>query len=481
MANVTIFGALRNAASRQKAMQPVNDWRRGWRVIHEPYTGAWQKNDELKRGDLTCYPALYACLNRITQDIGKLPFALKHRGSNGIWSESDNSAWTPVLNKPNGYQTAQQFRESWVLSKLTDGNAFILKQRDQSNKVRALYVLDPCRVTPMVSEGGRVFYRLNYSSANNLLPDDYGGEQITIPASEIIHDRMNPFHHQLIGVPPLCAAAIAAGKNIRILRNSSAFFENAANPGGVVAGPAGLSEEEADKLQEFFNSNFTGERSGKIAVIGADLKFTPFAFKAADSQLVEQMRYSDEQICQPFGIPPFKIGIGAIPAGLGVDAINLLYHEDALSGHIEAMENLLDEALSLPTDWGVWLDTDPLFRMDEGARADLEAKLVGGKIKTPDEARMRFGLAPTAGGDTIWAQQQDYPLGTLRDRLPPDQKPEPVAAPAAPPGGDDPDDDDDGAVRAFVAGLERDLVDAAHEPRLLQTPIDFVRGMATGR
>src|SRR5690625_7095141 len=67
----------------------------------------------------------------------------------------------------------------------------------------------------MVSEGGRVFYRLNYSSANNLLPDDYGGEQITIPASEIIHDRMNPFHHQLIGVPPLCAAAIAAGKNIR--------------------------------------------------------------------------------------------------------------------------------------------------------------------------------------------------------------------------------------------------------------------------
>ena len=226
--------------SREKAMQPVNDWRHGWRVIHEPYTGAWQKNDELKRGDLTCYPALYACLNRITQDIGKLPFVLKREGENGIWKAAENPAWSPVLRKPNGYQTAQQFREAWILSKLIDGNVFVLKQRDNRDVVTKLYVLDPCRVETLVSEAGRVFYRLSYNNANNLLPENFGGEQITIPASEIIHDRINPFHHQLIGVPPLCAAALAAGKNIRILRNSSAFFENSANPGGVVAGPAGL-------------------------------------------------------------------------------------------------------------------------------------------------------------------------------------------------------------------------------------------------
>ena len=73
--------------TREKA-QPANDWRRGWRVIHEPYTGAWQRNEELVRGDLTCYPALYACLNRVTQDIGKLPFSLRRLGSNGIWVES---------------------------------------------------------------------------------------------------------------------------------------------------------------------------------------------------------------------------------------------------------------------------------------------------------------------------------------------------------------------------------------------------------
>ncbi len=400
--------------SREKALQPVNDWRHGWRVIHEPTTGAWQRNEELTRDNITTYPALYACLNRITQDIGKLPFVLRKLGSNGIWTTAENPAWSPVLRKPNGYQTQQQFRETWILSKLIDGNTFVLKQRDNRGVVTALYVLDPSRVTPLVSEAGRVFYEITYNTANNLLPVAYDGSKITIPASEIIHDRINPFHHHLLGVPPLTAAALAAGKNIHILRNSSSFFQNNASPGGLVSGPAGMSEDDADKLQLMFNNNFSGENSGRIAVVGADLKFTPFAFKAADSQVVEQMRYSDEQVCQPFGIPPFKIGIGSIPAGLGVDAINLLYHEDALSGHIESMENLLDEAIALPADWGVWLDTDPLFRMDQGKKAEVETKLVGGNIKTPNEGRLAFDLPPLEGGDTVYMQQQDFPLDQVR-------------------------------------------------------------------
>lgn len=435
-----IFGLEIRRAKAAKALSPVADWRQGWRVVSESYAGAWQRNDDLQIGDLTCYPALYACLNRIAQDIGKLPFELRRWQKDiEIWKADQNSAWSPVLRKPNGFQTAQQFREFWMLSKLIDGNTYVLMQRDNRNVVVAMYVLDPCRVTPMVSESGSVFYQLNYPTANNLLPANYPAKQITLPASEIIHDRINPFHHPLIGVPPLCAAALAAGKNLKILRNSSIFFENGASPGGLVTAPAGMSDDDAKAIKDYWNTNFQGDNAGKVAVIGADLKFTPFAFKAADSQLVEQMRYSDEQICQPFGVPPFKIGIGSIPAGLGVDAINLLYHEDALSGHIESMETLLDEALALPSDWGIWLDTDPLFRMDVGKQADVETKLVGGKIKTPDEARQRFGLAPTGGGDTIWAQAQDYPLGTLRDRLPPDQKqsdPQPTDPQPTVPSGD---------------------------------------------
>jgi len=124
-----------------------------------------------------------------------------------------------------------------------------------------------------------------------------------------------------------------------------------------------------------------------------------------------------------------------------VDQINLLYHEDALSGHIEAME--------------------PLFRMDEGKRAEIETKLVGGMIKTPDESRAKFGLAPTAGGNTLWGQHQDYPLGTLANRLPPDQKPAEPVPDAQPAVDDGAQEQIERGIRAITALNTIKAVDAA--------------------
>lgn len=414
---------------QEKTLSPVSGWRDGWRRIIEPYTGAWQRNEEEARGTVYCYPTLYACLSRISQDTGKLPYQLKREESNGIWTVTENSAYSPVLRKPNHYQTAQQFREAWTLSRLQHGNAYILKERDSRGVVVKMYVLDPCRVLPMVSDTGDVFYQMNYPTADNLLPSSYPGETLIIPAREIIHDRINCFHHQLIGVPPVCAAHWAAVKNLRILKSSAEFFGNHAQPGGILTAPAGMSDDDAERVRQYWQTNYTGSNAGKVAVIGADMKFTSFATKSADSQMVEQMRYSDEQICQPFGIPPFKIGIGSIPAGLGVDAINQLYYADALQAGIEAMENLLDEGLAISKPLGVELDLEPLLRMDVGKQAEVATKLVGGGIETPNEGRLRFNLAPLEGGDTVYMQQQDFPLDQVRlnkieQTPPPEPEPE---------------------------------------------------------
>ena len=445
---VALFG--REVLRIEKALDALPTYG-GWhRWLWEPFTGAWQRNLSVPQADLIAYPALFACISRIAQDIAKLPYKLV-RESDGIWlTVEGQSPYWPVLRKPNYYQTAQQFRESWVLSKLQQGNTYALKERDRRGIVVALYVLDPYRVQPLVSDAtGDVFYQVANRGAWHLPPlgDDYPARDgsIIIPATEVIHDRANTFHHPLIGVPPLCAAHWAAVKNLKILKSSAQFFTNGANPGGILTAPAGLTEKEATALTTYWADNFTGDNSGKMAVIGADLKYQALGMKAADSQLVEQMKYSDEQICQPFGVKPYKIGIGNPPAGWTPDSINVEYYGDALSPHIEAMENLLDEGLAITPPQGVEMDLSPLWRMDEGKQADTETKLVAGKIKTPDEARRKFNLAATSGGNTLWGQHQDYPLGILAERddldpvavtAPGEPAPAPLALPA-------PDDDED--------------------------------------
>lgn len=402
--------------SAEKALSPVpigGSWRNGWRVISEPDTGAWQRNMPERQADVLTYPTLYACISRIASDIGKLPFSLRERRTGGTWIETESPAYSPVLRKPNAYQTAAQFREQWMLAKLIHGNAYVLKRRDNRGVVIDLYVLDSERVMPMVSDSGAVYYQLQTDKLNTI-PDDYPAQNLIIPASEIIHDRCMTIHHPLIGVPPISAASWPAVKNMKIMRNATEFFGNSSQPGGILTAPAGMSQKDLDAIEAYWNKTFSGQNSGRVGVIGADMKFTGFAMKSVDAQMIEHMRYSDEQICQPFGIPPFKIGIGSIPTAMGVDGINQLYYSDALQTHIEHMELLLDDGLRISPPLGVELDLEPLLRMDEAKRAEVAVKLTGGGIETPNEGRARFNHLPLDGGDTVYMQKQDIPLDQAR-------------------------------------------------------------------
>lgn len=406
----------------------------GWRgLIHEPFTGAWQRNMEEKRETLLTYPAVYACVASISQDIGILPYVLKERGKDGIWRQVENPAYSPVLRKPNHYQTQAQFREFWINSKLLHGNTYVLKQRDGRGVVTKLYILDPCRVMPLVSDTGDVFYEL-WTDNLNLLPELNSGNVI-VPASEIIHDREVTREHPLIGIPPMCAAFWPAVKNLRILRTSANFFANGASPGGILKAPGAIAPERAAEISTSWHSNFGGDRAGRVAVLGDGLEYQGLSENAADSQLVEQMKYSDEQICQAFRVPPFVIGLGQIPAGMKADDMAMAYYKRALQPRIQHMEDLLDDGLGITPPLGVELDLWPLLRMDGEKLAKIEAELVKGTIKTPDEARMSFDLGARPGGDTLWGQHQDYPLGMLAER----NDLTPVSTPATPPVVDEPE------------------------------------------
>jgi HK97 family phage portal protein len=435
---------------REKALSQVPASRGWWPMVSEPFTGAWQRNKEQRLDSLLQYPTLYACVSRLATDIGKLPFALKGRASSGIWQTVENAELSPVLAKPNHYQTPQQFREMWALSKFTQGNTYGLKERNASGVVVAVYVLDPCRVLPLVSDSGEVFYQL-YTDNLNQLPELDG--QIVVPASEIIHDRCICPFHPLIGLPPIAAAHWPALKNMRILKSSSEFFANNAQPSGVLSAPGAISDSTADRLKKYWNENFTGSNAGKVAVVGDGLQFVSLASKSVDSQMVEQLRYSDEQICQPFGIPPFKVGLGSIPAGLTVDAINQLYYNDALQAPIQAMEALLTAGLAA-APFRVDMDETVLMRMDMGKKAEYHSSLVSGSIEVINEARLDFNLPPLPGGDTVYMQQQDFPLEQVRQNVLPSTAPAPVEEPETS------DEEVEDQARALAAFFQKEMTSA---------------------
>lgn len=421
--------------------------RGGWGplVVREPYAGAWQVNVESRRDLVLQYTPVFSCVTLIAADIGKLTLGLVEKNPDGFWEDTSSPAFSPVLRKPNRYQTTIKFVEQWVTSKLLWGNAYVLKERDARGVVVALYVLDPLRVTPLIAPDGGIYYQLQHDNLSGALADlvDVPSDKITVPASEIIHDRMVCLFHPLVGMSPIYACATAAMQGLAIQNASTTFFTNGSRPGGLLTAPAGMTKEQVAQIKTDWETFNGPGNAGRLAVLTADLKYTSLTMNATDAQLIDQLKWTGENVCNAYHVPPFMVGIGEIPRGVQVEAMLQMYYSQCIQSLVTNFEAALDEGLGLGApingkQYGTAFDIDDLIWMDTATKTKAAADAIGAGAMSPDEARGRyFGLGPVDGGDTPYLQQQYFSLRALAQRdesnplaKPPD--PAPMATPAAP-------------------------------------------------
>lgn len=397
--------------------------------IRESFAGAWQRNIVAEsRQNLLAFSAVYACVSLIADDIAKLRVKLVER-NNGIWTEVDRqSPYAPVLRKPNDYQTRVQFLTHWLVSKLLYGNTYVFKERDQRGIVTKLHILDPRRVTPLVADNGDVYYQCSADALAGI------NDQVTIPATALIHDRCVALFHPLMGVSPIYACGASATQGIRIQANSERFFQNMSRPSGILTAPASISDATAQRLKDQFEKGFSGEGMGRTFVAGDGLKYEAMTIPAVDAQLIEQLKWTVEDVARCFRVPLHKISGTDNPRLPNYSALNQDYYTQTLQPHMEAIEILLDEGLGLvdvpAQELGTELDLDGLLRMDPASQSDIDAKDVGSGILAPDEGRKKRNLPPVPGGAYPLIQQQNYSLPALAKR---DAKDDPFATTPAPP------------------------------------------------
>jgi HK97 family phage portal protein len=405
-------------------VSPVSNWMGNvLGPILEPFAGAWQRDMPIDHTEnILRFSTIDACISIISDDIAKLRIKLCE-DVNGIWEEiTQGSPFLPVLRKPNPYQTRIQFLSQWMTSKLIYGNAYIYKERDLRGIVSEMYVLDPRSVTPLVTGDGEVLYQVTADSLARVYPDPESSQQKNhpvIPASEIIHDRMKTLFHPLVGISPLYAASISATQGRRIQNNSAMFFQNMSRPSGMLTAPQKIDNITADRLKQTWEQSYSGINLGRTFVAGDGLKYEPFTIPAEQAQLIEQQRWTVEDCARPFKMPLYKIGAGN-PTVANAAQYNQEYYSECLQKHIEDIELLLEEGLTLPSGYHVELDLDGLLRMDAETRSRTHQTLVGSGIMAPNEARFEENLPPVEGGDVPYMQQQMWPIDKLEIRTPPD-------------------------------------------------------------
>jgi HK97 family phage portal protein len=453
------------AKALPRNLSGVGAGRGGWTTIFDTVPGGWQRHVEpLSTDVLLTQSTVFACITLIAGDIGKLRLRLVERTADGITREVPGTpARYAALRRPNHYQTAQQFLEAWSVSKLTDGNAYVLKSRAPDGSIAALYPLDPRRVRPLVAEDGSVYYALNDDTLSGIAESS-----VTMPASEVIHDRWNCLHHPLVGLSPITACALAASTAVRISENAASFFANMSRPSGMLTAPARISDETAERIKRDWQQNYSAGNIGRLAVLGDGLKYEPMTMTATDAQLVEQLRLSAEQVCSVFHVPAYMVGAGAPPAYNNIEALGQQYYAQCLQVLIEAIENSLDIGLGLGESGAsamlhAQFDLDGLLRTDTATLTSALRDQVGAGITAPNEARRRLNLPPATGGETPYLQQQNYSLAALAAR---DESGDAFGTGTA-------------RQEAAQGAQQTEEARAANDERIATTFADAVRGMQT--
>jgi phage portal protein BeeE len=183
-----------------------------------------------------------------------------------------------------------------------------------------------------------------------------------------------------------------------------------------------------------------------------------------EGQMVESLKWSAEVVCSVYHVPPYKVGVGALPTYNNVQALNVEYYSQALQSHIEEIEELLDHALGIgwAVGMGTEFDTENLLRMDSITLVTTIRDAVGAGVMSPNEGRAKFDLKPVKGGKSPYLQQQNYSLEALAKR---DAQDDPFK-PATPPAPQQPAAEDKPTEPAKPAVPAKDI--AAQFTRALQ-------------
>jgi len=384
----------------------------GWSpIVRESYPGGWQQNCELRAGG-PVNSAVFACVVVISQDVGKLPAHVYRTRPNGGQDVAADHPLNDLLQKPNPYQTRQDFIQQLIAITLLQGNGYAWIERDARGKPVAMHPLATSRVTPRVTDEGDVYYDLTK-------PTLAGGgtteQAVTVPASEIIHHRVITFGSPLVGVSPLMAAALSSALGTRIMQQSEQFFLNASRPGGVLSGPKKIERDTAKWLKEQWEENYSGTRAGRTAVLGDGIEWKPMSTTATDSQLIEQLRYTVEDVARVYRVPGFLLGELGKVTYRNSEQLMRTYYSGCLQAQIEALEARLGDAFGLRDPLAVEFDLDALLRTDIDVRYAAYKDGLQSGFMTINEVRKLEGLPPVDGGDVPYLQQQYWPLGAWQD------------------------------------------------------------------
>ena len=369
-----------------------------------------------------------ACVAAYAQTVAMCPGDHWAALGNGGRERVTTSALARIIRRPNDYQSMSDFLLNLTRRLYTKGEAFALAIRNDRSEIAELHWMRDGQA--VIGAGGEVFYVL----AGNEIVERRVDLSSPVPARDVLHVRLHTPRHPLKGESPILAVALDLQMSGAALTQQVQFYLNQARPSYFLETDEKLTKQQVMELREGWNAQTQGENAGGTPILSWGLKAKASSSGAADSQLAEMMKLTDQNVALAFRVPLQILGIGGTPFA-STEALMSSWKATGLGfclNHIEEGLGLLFRLKGFPDEY-VEFDTNALLR--SSFKEMIDALAAGTRrVMTPNEARRHLDLPDAVGGDEILVQQQDIPLSMAGKMA----TPSPAQAPADQPDPEDP-------------------------------------------
>lgn len=349
--------------------------------------------------------ATWACVNLLAGTIASLP-VMVYRDRGGVRDlAKDHPLYRMLHDSPNADQTALDFWEFIQASVELHGNGFAEKQMIGSRLV-SLNPIRPDVVTVKRLDSGDI----GYSWVEN-------GRRFDRRAADMLHIR--GFGGGPLGgasTLSVCRSAFGAAQNVD--RASSNMFRNGVRPSGVLSKEGSpFTAPQRKEAEQLLQEKFVGAMNdGRPMLLDNGLKWQQLTINPEDAQMLETRRFSVEEICRIFGVPPFMVGHTekSTSWGSGLEQQMRMFYTLSLRRRLERIEQALMKQLLSPADLtaGVVIEfnIEGLLRGDSATRAGFYQSGLNNGWMTINEVRALENLPRVEGGDVPRMQMQNVPI-----------------------------------------------------------------------
>ncbi len=354
----------------------------------------------------------------ISTSIGMLPTHLMRRTADGKTAKAKDHPLYRLLHKrPNGYQTALEFKSHMQLCALLDGSAYARIVWGVKGGRRAVLALLPFKrrsITPSLGENGELTFRYQ--------PDT--GQAQTLAQRDVFHFRHPLSTDGIKGVSLLDMSVETLGLASAAERALAKMLAKGIMAGGAIELPQGeeLSQEQYERLKDSMNEDHGGaDNAGDWFLLEGGAKANPFA-NAKDSQADELRKRQVEEVARFTDVPRPLLMMDETAWGSGIEQLGLFFVTYCLLGWFIAWEQAIERGCFTEAEQ----DADELYvKFNEGAllrgslkdQADFFSKALGnnGAWMRPNEVRGNFELDPVPDGNDLPKPATTKPATTPKD------------------------------------------------------------------